>query len=278
MRCHKNTFVFLASFAGGLIGSIASTAEADSHGIVLPSPAELILGEAAVRQVDRSGDDDVPNSPWRITVGLGAAYSKTTDQSASLNFNAAFTREDEMSKWDTTLKYIYNNDSGSVDDNFGLIQTTYLRRFRPESVWGWFGQGSYQYNATESYRTRTKGFLGAFYLFSQTERLKLAGKLGAGLTKDRNGNTDFVPRTLTGWTLDWRINSLVSMTSTGSIENDIGALEDYFLVGEVRFNITISEVKNLALYLTIRDEYDSNPEPGDSWNQIWITTGLNFTF
>ena len=68
------------------------------------------------------------------------------------------------------------------------------------------------------------------------------------------------------------------MTSAGSIENDIGALEDYFLVGEVRFNITISEVKNLALYLTIRDEYDSNPEPGDSWNQIWITTGLNFIF
>ena len=162
MRRLKVTVAFLVPFVGGLVGPIASAADTSSHDIVLPTPVELILGEAAVRQVDRSGDDDVPHSPWRITLGLGAAYSKTTDQSASMNFNAAFTREDEMSKWDTTLKYIYNNDSGSVDDNFGLIQTTYLRRFRPESVWGWFGQGSYQYNATESYRTRTKGFAGAF--------------------------------------------------------------------------------------------------------------------
>ena len=265
--------------AVGLLGAILVAARGTADdGVPLPSPASLILGEGVAMQVDRTQDPDVPHSPWSITVGLGAAFSDTTSRSINANLSGSFTREDEMSKWDTSLKYLYNYDDGAIDDNFGLIQSTYLRRFRPESTWGWFAQGSFQYNATESYRTRTKAFAGAFYLFSQTETLKLAGKLGVGGTKDRRGNTDVIPRTLGGWTLDWRINSLVQMTSTGSIENDIGAFGDYFLVGEVRFNVTISESRNLALYLTIRDEYDSNPSPGDSWNQIWVTTGLNYTF
>lgn len=257
----------------------ASIAGADV--VDIPSPASLMLGELTAAQVDRSSTDsesDEPASPWTITLGLGAAFSDTSTRTTSANFNGSVVREDSMSKWDTSLKYVYNYDDGAIDDNFGLIQTSYLRRFRPESTWGYFAQASYQYNATEAYRTRIKGFAGAFYLFSQTEELKLAGKYGAGGTKDGRGNTDVIPRTLVGWTMDWRINSLVRMTSNGSIENDIGAFGDYLLVGEVRFNITISEVKNLALYLTIRDEYDANPAPGDSWNQIWVTTGLNFSF
>ena len=275
---HHHLDVFRSIIVATSFILIVVTRQSNASAVEIPSAAALIAGEMPITQVDWTSDDDLPTTPWRITLGLGAAFSDTSTRSVSANFNASLVREDQMSKWDTSLKYIYSYESGDIDDNFGLVESSYLRRFESESPWGWFGQASFQYNATEPYRTRTKAFGGLFYLLSETDSLKLAGKGGVGGTRDSRGNTDVVPRTLAGWTLDWRINSLVTVTSSGSIENDIGALEDYLLVGQVRFNIAISEVRNLALYLTIRDEYDSNPQPGNSWNQIWITTGLNFTF
>ena len=152
------------------------------------------------------------------------------------------------------------------------------RLFDEHPDWLWFAQGSFQYNETEAYKTRTKAFGGLGYLVSRTDNLKMLLKGGLGASKDRNGDSDVTPRSLLGYSVDWAINDLVQLTSSGSIENDIGSYSEYLVVLELELTVTVSKLNNLGLYLTLRDEYDSSPSPGDSWNQVWMTMGLNYSF
>ncbi|MAH67443.1 MAG: hypothetical protein CMJ27_13895 [Phycisphaerae bacterium] len=251
-----------------------------------PSAARLILGypldaddEGDASPLAATTDDSTPpKSPWNVTLGAGLSYSQTDDLTLGANFNGSLVRDDDDSKWTTTLKYVYNFDENEVKDNFGIIGTNYERMFASNSKLLWFLRGSYQYNQTENYKTRIKAFGGLGYLASSTDELKLRVNGGVGGSKDRNGNTDFIPRTTFGYSLDWAINSLTRLTSTTSIENDIKTYGDYLLVIEANLNVKVSEAQNLSLYINVRDEYDSNPSEGDSWNQIWLTMGLSYAF
>ena len=251
-----------------------------------PSAARLILGypldaddEGDASPLAATTDDSTPpKSPWNVTLGAGLSYSQTDDLTLGANFNGSLVRDDDDSKWTTTLKYVYNFDENEVKDNFGIIGTNYERMFASNSKLLWFLRGSYQYNQTENYKTRIKAFGGLGYLASSTDELKLRVNGGVGGSKDRNGTTDFIPRTTFGYSLDWAINSLTRLTSTTSIENDIKTYGDYLLVIEANLNVKVSEAQNLSLYINVRDEYDSNPSEGDSWNQIWLTMGLSYAF
>ncbi|MDG1359443.1 MAG: DUF481 domain-containing protein [Phycisphaerales bacterium] len=272
-----------AKIAGLLLGCLLAPGVAAAE---IPSAARLILGHPLDAE---AGDDESPlaataddsappKSPWTVTLGAGLSYSQTDDVTLGANFNGTVIRDDDDSKWTTSLKYVYNFDENEVKDNFGIISTNYEQMFESNSKLLWFIRGSYQYNQTEAYKTRIKAFAGLGYLVSSTDELKFRVNGGAGGSKDRNGNTAFIPRTTFGYTLDWAINGLTRLTSSTSIENDIGNYADYYLVTEVNLTVKVSETQNLGLYLNIRDEYDSNPSEGDSWNQIWLTMGLSYGF
>jgi hypothetical protein len=273
---------FQVPFCTALIFLIAGNAAA-----AVPSTSSLIFDAPSV--VGIFADDDqvtpleaeattAPKSPWTSTIGAGLSYSQTDDINLGANFNGSFARNDEKSKWETSLKYIYNFDDNEVKDNFGVIQSSFERLLDDHPKWLWFTQGSFQYNETEAYKTRTKAFGGLGFLVSRSDNLKLLVKGGLGASKDRNGDSDIIPRSLVGYSVDWAINELVKLTSNGSIENDIGAYSEYLAVIELNLTITVSKFNNLGLYLTLRDEYDSNPSVGDSWNQVWLTMGLNYSF
>lgn len=269
--------------AGLLFGCLLAPVVAAAE---FPSPEGLILGYPLDVGEDgeesplaaTTDDSEAPKSPWTVTLGAGLSYSQTDDLTLGANFNGTAVRDGDESKWTTTLKYVYNFDESEVKDNFGIIATNYEQMFPSNSKLLWFVRGSYQYNQTENYKTRIKAFGGLGYLASSTEALKLRVSGGVGGSKDRNGNTDFIPRTTFGYSLDWALNGLTRLTSTTSIENDIKAYGDYLLVVEANLTVKVSETQNLSLYLNIRDEYDSNPSEGDSWNQIWLTMGLSYAF
>ena len=273
----------ITSVAALLLGGLLTPGVAAAE---TPSAARLILGypldaddEGDASPLAATTDDSAPpKSPWNVTLGAGLSYSQTDDLTLGANFNGSLVRDDDDSKWTTTLKYVYNFDDNEVKDNFGIIGTNYERMFASNSKLLWFLRGSYQYNQTENYKTRIKAFGGLGYLASSTDELKLRVNGGVGGSKDRNGSTDFIPRTTFGYSLDWAINSLTRLTSTTSIENDIKTYGDYLLVVEANLNVKVSEAQNLSLYINVRDEYDSNPSEGDSWNQIWLTMGLSYAF
>jgi hypothetical protein len=245
---------------------------------IMPSAAELITGIAPQ-------DDAVPvekaeeKSPWTGSIGGGLTYTDTGSVTTGLNISANAVRTDTMSTWASSFKYIYNEDDGVIQDNFGIVQTEYDRFLKEGIPWNWFVQGSYQHNGTEAYRDRAKGYGGIGYRISQTDTLTWNVKGGVGATWDRLGTeSGTVARTIVGTAAIWTITDGVKFAGSTQVENQMEAFESYLLVTEVRLDVALKAMDNLGLYLTLRDEYDSNPGNGDVYNSLWLTLGVAYSF
>ena len=239
-------------------------------------PTSLVLG------IQDDADADVPveeKSPWTGSIGLGLTLSRTTTNTLGFNFGASATRLDVMSSWNSSFRYIYNEDDDVVQDNFLIAQSEYDRLFSEGGAWNWFAQTSYQYNETESYRQRFKGFGGLGYYLSRTDELTWNLKGGAGATWDERSRLEgWTARSLLGTNWKWAINDGIGFEGNASIENKLEDLEQYFAVLEFKVNVALKAMDNLNLYVSVRDEYNSDPGPGDSWNSLWVTMGFTYGF
>ena len=239
-------------------------------------PTALILG------IQDDADADVPveeKSPWTGSVGLGLTLSRTTTNTLGFSFGASATRTDVMSTWESSFKYIYNEDDDVVQDNFLIAQSEYDRLFSEGGVWNWFAQTSYQYNETESYRQRFKAFGGLGYFLSRTDELTWNLKGGVGASWDERSLLEgWTARSLLGTNWKWAIGEGIGFEGSASIENKLEDFEQYFAVVEMRVNVALKAMENLNLYVSLRDEYNSDPGPGDSWNSLWVTMGFTYGF
>lgn len=244
---------------------------------VVPTTTALMLGLA---QDANAADPAVEEkSPWTGTVGMGLTASRTNTNTLGFNFNASASRADDMSNWDSSLKYIYNKDDGSIKDNFFIVQTEYDRLFEKGSNWNWFAQGSYQYNETETYRQRLKAFAGPGYFISRTEDLTWNLKAGAGATWDDQGSENgWTARSVVGTNWKWQIRKGINFQGSAEIQNSVQDFDSYLAVLELRVNVALEMMENLNLYFSLRDEYDSTPGSGGTWNSMWITMGFSYGF
>ena len=257
-----------------LVGSAA--------GSTLPSPAELVLNLSPIAALDDEGAKDAAaeeKSPWKGSFGLGFTASKTTTNTVGLNMNAALSRTDEISTWASSLKYVYNVDDAVVQDNFLVAQSNYDRLFALDSPWSWFLNSSYQFNQTESYRQRVKGFGGAGYFFSRTDELSWNGRAGAGTSWDEHGTQQgWTPRSLFSTNATWKPVEGLNFEGSASYEPAFADFNNYLAILEMKVNMAVSSVENLSIYFTLRNEYNSRPGEGDSFNQIWVTLGFAYGF
>ena len=146
-------------------------------------------------------------------------------------------------------------------------------------VWNWFAQTSYQYNETESYRQRFKAFGGLGYFLSRTDELTWNLKGGVGASWDERSLLEgWTARSLLGTNWKWAIGEGIGFEGSASIENKLEDFEQYFAVVEMRVNVALKAMENLNLYVSLRDEYNSDPGPGDSWNSLWVTMGFTYGF
>lgn len=260
--------------------TIAGTAVAST----LPSVAELVLDIPAPQdeppvEIADAGEDE--KSPWTSSIGLGLTASRTDSNTTGLNFNFTTSRKDELSTWASSVKYIYNSDDSQVQDNFLVAQTDYDQLIAPDdpTPWSWFANGSYQFNQTESYRQRGKGFGGAGYSFSRTAELRWSGRGGLGSTWDERGSER-------GWTTraqfstiaDWKPTDGIKIEGSVGFEPALDDFRNYLVVLEMKINVALKSMDDLSIYMTIRDEYDSRPGSGDEYNQIWLTLGFAYGF
>ncbi|MEE2972400.1 MAG: DUF481 domain-containing protein [Planctomycetota bacterium] len=247
----------------------------------LPTPVELVLGGAPIEEdapvVD--GEAAEAKSPWTGSIGLGFSASKTTTDTIGLNFNATAMRKDDLSTWASSLKYVYNEDDSEVKDNFLVAQSDYDRLFSPGSPWNWFVNGSYQFNQTENYRQRIKGFGGAGYFISRTDDLTWSARGGAGSSWDEQGTqSGWTPRATFSTLTKWKPAGGITFEGSASLEPAFEDFSNYLTVIEIKLNVALSMMDNLSMYFTLRDEYNSKPSEGDSYNQVWVTLGFAYGF
>ena len=250
-------------------------------GSTLPSPAELVLNLPAAdddAEVPAAAPEEKP-SPWKGSFGLGLTASKTTTRTIGFNMNAALAYTDTLSNSASSMKYVYNMDDSEVKDNFFVAQTGYDRLFEVESPWNWFFNGSYQFNQTENYRQRVKGFGGIGHFISRTEDLSWNAKGGAGTSWDEKGTQQgWTPRALFSTTATWKPVQGMALDGSATFEPAFADFTNYLAVLEMKVNLAVSAVDNLSIYFTLRNEYNSQPGAGDSYNQIWVTLGFAYGF
>ncbi len=241
-------------------------------------PAALVLGI----QDDADPDAEVvveEKSPWTGSLGFGLTLSRTTTDTLGFNFSGSANRKDELSNWASGISYIYNEDDDVVQDNFLIAQSEYDRLFSPGGLWNWFGQTSYQYNETESYRQRFKAFGGLGYFVSRDEELTWNLKAGLGASWDQRSRLEgWTARSLLGTNWKWAIGDGIGFEGSAAIENNVEDFQQYFAVVEFKVNVALKAMENLNLYVSVRDEYNSDPGPGDSWNSLWVTMGFTYGF
>ena len=241
-------------------------------------PTALVLGI----QDDADPDAEVvveEKSPWTGSIGFGLTLSRTTTDTLGFNFSGSANRKDELSNWASGISYIYNEDDDVVQDNFLIAQSEYDRLFSPGGLWNWFGQTSYQYNETESYRQRFKAFGGLGYFVSRDEELTWNLKAGLGASWDQRSRLEgWTARSLLGTNWKWAIGDGIGFEGSAAIENNIEDYQQYFAVVEFKVNVALKAMENLNLYVSVRDEYNSDPGPGDSWNSLWVTMGFTYGF
>lgn len=243
----------------------------------VPSPQELMLGIVVEDDAPTEAAED--KSPWSGNLGGGLAYTKTTTTTVAINFNASANRTDTMSNWANSAKMVYNENDGVVQDNFLILQTEYDRLFNEGGRLNWFVQSSWQHNETEIYTDRYKGFGGLGYFVYRQDDITWNLKGGAGATWDRRGTmAGWAARSLIGSNCTWAIADGVAFTGSASIENEFEAFERYLAVLELRVDVALKMMDNLSVFASLRDEYDSSPGAGDSWNQLWVTLGVSYGF
>ena len=245
----------------------------------LPTPSALVLGLPDDAETPAIAEAAEKPSPWKGSVGLVFTASKTTTDGVGLNMSFAATRTDDLSTWASSVKYVYNYDDGEVKDNFLVAQTDYDRLLAADSPWSWFLNGSYQFNQTESYRQRVKGFGGAGYFISNTDDLQWSARGGAGTSWDERGsNNGWTPRVNVSTRANWKPAEGITLQGSASFEPAFRDFSDYLTVLELNVNVALAMMDNLSMYFTLRDEYNSNPAEGDSYNQVWVTLGFSYGF
>ena len=70
----------------------------------------------------------------------------------------------------------------------------------------------------------------------------------------------------------------ITLQGSASFEPAFRDFSDYLTVLELNVNIALAMMDNLSMYFTLRDEYNSNPAEGDSYNQVWVTLGFSYGF
>lgn len=240
----------------------------------LPDPASLILGLSEVLQETA----EETKSPWTGNVGLSMNGSNTTSDSLSVRFNTSGTRKTDDDQLSMSLVYMIQYFDNELSENNGRFDVEQLWNCSPDAAWNAWVQGSVQFNANEGYRTRVRSYGGLGYKVINNEALTINFKGGLGGRWDFRGNTSIIAQSIIETDVNWAIDEGLTFTSSASIANDLDEFSSYILGVRVQLEMAIKAVDGLALSLGVRDEYDSTPSLGSSYNQLWYWAGLQYSF
>jgi putative salt-induced outer membrane protein YdiY len=253
--------------------AVASIGAADS--LALPDVNSLLLGFDDAISAQEDAD---PKSPWSWNLGLALNGSRTTTDSLSFRLSAGGRRQAGLEDLTLNAVYLLQYSDGVVSENNGLFDVEQVWKFAPDDPWNAWAQGAWQFNENEGYRTRLTGYAGIGYQVLDTVAITVNLKAGFGAQWDYRGDTTLHPQSILEVVSDWTIADGLKFTGSTSIANDLTDFASYLLRSRFQFEAAVKAIDGLALTIGVRDEYDSTPAAGSSYNQLWYWVGLQYNF
>ena len=99
--------------------------------------------------------------------------------------------------------------------------------------------------------------------FIDSEKTRLSGRLGGGVTKDFGGpDPRSYPEGLASLEVSHAINTRLSLAAGAVYLPDLRAFEEYRLESRARFEVALNQEKSLLLAIGVEERYESDPGPG----------------
>lgn len=263
---NKKYLVGVAATAGVLV---CGTASAQPETEVDDPEAEEVVGEVTDHSFFRGWDGSAE-------VGMNGSTGNT--ERFNLRAGLNLERDTERMFTVSSLTYTYAEEDGNDTENRLRFQLRNDWKF-PDSRWFVFAQANAEYDEFQDWDARVDGFLGLGYRFIDTERTRLNGRLGVGLSYEIGGEDNNIrPEGLAGVDFRHQITERQLFRADSEYLPEFEDFSKYRIRSRASYEILVDPEVNLTLKLGIENRYDSDPGEGFERNDFDYFAVLAWSF
>jgi len=215
---------------------------------------------------------------WKASLefGLSGSQGNTEQLLARGGFTAA--RDTDMSRLGFEGTYRRRTTNGSESENRLFFRGRQEFK-RKATVLRPFLEESFEYDEFRAFDWRGRVAGGLAYPLLESDRTRLTGRLGGGLTKDFGGPApDTYPEGLAQLEVSHRITERVSLAASTLYLPDLKNLDEYRWENRARMEFSLNETKSLLLSVGFEDRYESDAAPAVDKNDLDYFVTLVYRF
>jgi len=206
---------------------------------------------------------------WSHKVGAGFNGKRGNTDSTTMRIDYRGRYEDERKRW--AIRSIYDFNAGDENDASNDFNFRATRDWlRPDSPWFYFATGNYEWDEYKVWDHRITGTIGTGYDIISRKDLLLIGRLGiAG--QQTIGGTDpgFVPEFMFGGDVDKTFSDMHSLKLVTAFFQSLQSSGGWRNITNLDWDIMLSrERSGLGVTVSLENEYESQPDPGDVNNDF----------
>jgi putative salt-induced outer membrane protein YdiY len=219
----------------------------------------------------------IPMDGWENSAELGLNGSAGNAESFSFQTGSRFKRKSDFTLFDLRATYNRTTANGLETQNNALVYSNW-ERFLGDSPWTYFVNNGLEFDRFRAFDVRYNINSGLGYNFIKTEELTLAGRFGAGASREYGGPDDrWVPEALFGGDYEHQINARNKLIAKLEYFPEWGDFSNFRLVSDVAWEYLIDAKGNLSFKLGALDRYDSTPN-GAKPNDVNYSALLLYKF
>ncbi|MCR9292006.1 MAG: DUF481 domain-containing protein [bacterium] len=201
----------------------------------------------------------IPLDGWTNSAELGINGSEGNSQSLAFQAGARFKRKTKLHLFDVRISHNRTQADGVETQNNALLFADY-ERFLGESPWTYFVKNGLEYDEFKAFDLRYNINSGLGYSFFRTDDLTLAGRFGAGASREFGGpDNSWTPEALLGGDYEHQLNKRHKLIARVDYFPSWEDFSDFRLVADVGWEQLLNEEGNFSLRLGANDRYDSTP-------------------
>lgn len=201
----------------------------------------------------------IPLDGWENSAELGVNGSAGNSESSSFQTGTRLKRKTDFTLFDLRATYNRTSANGAETQNNALIYTNW-ERFLGDSPRTLFVKNGLEFDKFKAFDYRYFLNAGMGYHFVQTDALTLAGRFGAGVSREFGGPDDrWVPEALFGGDYEHQVNARNKLIAKVDYFPEWGDFANFRLISDLAWEYLISADGNLSFKLGATDRYDSTP-------------------
>ena len=199
-------------------------------------------------------------SAWGAAIELGMNAASGNSDTLTLKTGAELERNTDRSKTVIDINYAKTSANHLETQHYALLKTR-QDLFLNHSHWNWFTKQEVAYDEFKAFDLRWVINSGIAYRFADSDERKLAGRFGAGVSREFGGpDNRWIPEAVFG--ADWKRK----LTEQQEIKATFDYLpswnnwdEDFRITADLAWEIRFDQPENLRLKVGIIDRYDNTP-------------------